>query len=238
MKIHKYLRFVKDFWLFKIHQRGRVRFSQCWSERYPCLNDRTGETVFDKHYIFHPAWAARKLAEIKPDYHVDISSSLSFSTIVSAFVSVKYYDYRPAYIPLSNFESESADLVALPFASSSVNSLSCMHVVEHVGLGRYGGSLDPDGDLKAIAELKRVLAFNGNLLFVVPVGGIPRILFNAHRIYSYAQIAEYFSDLELLEFALVTDDPMTGTLFSNASEELADAQKYGCGCFWFRKVKI
>lgn len=238
MKILTYLRFVKDFWQFKNLKSEKSRFFQWWSERYPCLHDRLEETDFDKHYIYHPAWAARKLVEIKPDLHIDISSSLSFSTIISAIVAVEYYDCRPANIALSNFESGYVELTALPFASSSINSLSCMHVVEHVGLGRYGDMLDPDGDLKAIDELKRVLAVNGNLLFVVPVGGTPRIMFNAHRIYSYAQIVKYFSDMELLEFTLVTDDPKSGTLFTNASEELSDAQIYGCGCFWFRKVAL
>ncbi len=44
-----------------------------------------------------------------------------------------------------------------------------MHVVEHVGLGRYGDPLDPDGDLKAIAELKRVTARR-----IAPVRGSDR----------------------------------------------------------------
>jgi hypothetical protein len=61
-----------------------------------------------------------------------------------------------------------------------------MHVIEHIGLGRYGEALDPDGDLKAIRELVRVLAAGGNLLVVVPVGR-PRIQFNAHRIYDYVE---------------------------------------------------
>jgi hypothetical protein len=69
-----------------------------------------------------------------------------------------------------------------------------MHVVEHVGLGSYGDSLDPNGDLKAMSELKRVLSINGNLLFVVPVGK-PRVMFNAHRIYSYEQIIECFKGI-------------------------------------------
>jgi len=45
-----------------------------------------------------------------------------------------------------------------------------MNVVEHVGLGRYGEPLDPEGDIKAMRELRRVLAPGGSLLFVVPVG--------------------------------------------------------------------
>ncbi len=54
---------------------------------------------------------------------------------------------------------------------------------------------DFDGELKAIAELNRVLAVGGNLLFVVPIEQ-PKIMFNAHRIYSYDQVLEYFKRTE------------------------------------------
>ena len=86
-----------------------------------------------------------------------------------------------------------------------------------------------------MAELKRVLSIRGSLLFVVPVGK-PKIVFNAHRIYSYEQVIEYFSDLKLEEFALIPDNPKEGGLIYNASKEIVDSQNYGCGCFWFRKV--
>jgi hypothetical protein len=109
-----------------------------------------------------------------------------------------------------------------------------MHTVEHIGLGRYGDPLDAEGDLKAIRELSRVTAPGGNLLFVVPIGQ-PKIMFNAHRIYSYRQILEYFSGLKLKEFSLVTDPGFGQDFISNASEEQADSQLYGCGCFWFTK---
>lgn len=113
-----------------------------------------------------------------------------------------------------------------------------MHVVEHVGLGRYGDQLDPDGDLKAIAELKRVLAPGGLLLFVVPVGGLSKIMFNAHRIYRYDQITEYFKDLDLYESALIPDRLEHGEFVSNPPKELFDAQNYGCGCFCFKKRNV
>lgn len=208
-----------------------------WKQRRALLNDDTKFTSFDRHYVYHPAWAARILANTKPTFHVDISSSLYFCSIVSSFIPVHYYDYRPADLKLENLRSEAADLCALPFADESVQSLSCMHVVEHVGLGRYGDPLDPVGDIKAIAELKRALAVNGNLLFVVPISGYPKVVFNAHRIYSYAQITDYFSDFKLIEFALVMDDANSVGFIRNATKEMADVQKYGCGCFWFRKVE-
>ncbi len=225
--------FRKDFEAFRqLADKTEQRFAVKWQDRYPCLNDETASTEFDRHYIYHPAWAARVLAQTKPTGHVDISSSLHFCSLVSAFVPVKFYDYRPADLQLSNLSSEAADLLALPFPDGSVQSLSCMHAVEHVGLGRYGDPLDPDGDLKAIAELKRVLAIGGTLLFVVPIGQ-PKIMFNAHRIYSYEQVTNYFAEFRLKEFALVPDRPEDGGLICNATPEMADAQAYGCGCFLF-----
>jgi SAM-dependent methyltransferase len=214
-------------------KRQRARFSNKITDWSPKLLDRTSTTPFDPHYTYHPAWAARVVAQVRPEVHIDISSTLHFCTIVSAIVPVKFYDYRPATLKLSNLTSEPGDLLALPFADGSVKSISCMHVIEHVGLGRYGDRIDPDGDIKAIGELKRVLAPGGCLLFVVPVGK-PKIDFNRHRIYSYEQIVEYFSDLELKEFSLIPDDASQG-LISHADPALVSKQAWGCGCFWFTK---
>jgi SAM-dependent methyltransferase len=226
--------FIREFLKFRSLSVKGQRFPLLWKDRLPCLGDNTGATGFDRHYVYHPAWAARVLARTRPAEHVDISSTLHFCSIVSAFVPVSFYDYRPADLKLGGLASGQADLSALPFADRSVRSLSCMHVVEHVGLGRYGDPLDPEGDLKAVAELRRVLAPGGDLLFVVPIGR-PKIMFNAHRIYSYEQVLSYFSGLELKEFALVPDDPRDGGLIYDATQEQADRQTYGCGCFWFSR---
>lgn len=232
--IYLHGRFLLDFYKFQRISSDRADLPLLWEDRYPCLNDNTGTTGFDRHYVFHTGWAARILAELKPAKHVDISSSLYFCTIASAFVPVDFYDYRPAGLNLGNLNSYAGDLLHLPFADSAVASLSCMHVVEHVGLGRYGDPMDAEGDLKAIAELKRVLANDGTLLFVVPVGR-PRIMFNAHRIYSFEQVVAYFKGLELLEFSLIPDDERDGGLIRNAAPEMVKNQSYACGCFRFKK---
>jgi hypothetical protein len=223
--------FLRGYRRFQRVQKNSSRFGMKWKERYPILNERSSSTYFDPHYIYHPAWAARILAITDPALHIDISSSLSFCTIVSAFVPVKFYDYRPVNVNLTGLQAKHGDLMCLPFDDNSVESLSCMHVIEHIGLGRYGDALDPDGDLKAIAELKRVLAVNGTLLLVVPVGK-PKIRYNAHRIYSYGQIASYFSDFQVKQFAMVND---SGEFSINARPGDADRQNYGCGCWWFAK---
>jgi len=227
---------MRDLLAYRGSDKSKDRFPFIWSELYPCLNDDTAATGFDRHYTFHTAWAARLLAQTRPAVHHDISSAIYFSTLVSAFMPVRFYDYRPARLSLSNLTSERADLLCLPFATGSLQSLSCMHVVEHIGLGRYGDPLDSEGSFKAIAELKRVVAPGGMLLFVVPVGAKARIQFNAHRIFSLGLVKERFEDaFELKQFALIPDDPGDGDLVISPSDDLVAKQTYGCGCFWFEK---
>jgi hypothetical protein len=233
--VYRYLDFLGDYRLFKKMASAQDdRFSIKWKDHYAIIHEKTSKHWFDSHYIYHTGWAARILNETKPKEHVDISSTLYFCSIVSGFIPVKFFEFRIAEIHMDGLECKQGDILSLPMPDDSVTSLSCMHVVEHIGLGRYGDAIDPRGDLKAISELKRVLAKNGDLLFVVPVGN-PRIMYNAHRIYSYEQVCEYFADFELKEFSLVPDDQPDGGLIRNASPKLVAEQKYGCGCFWFRK---
>ncbi len=210
------------------------RFPIIIKDIIPCLNDKTETTGFDSHYVYHTAWAARMLAKTNPKLHIDISSSIYFVSIASAFIPIKFYDYRPAELELNNIVSEHADIISLPFEDNSIESLSCMHVVEHIGLGRYGDPIDPEGDLKAIKELKRVLKPEGYLLFVAPIGK-QKLAFNAHRIYSFESILLYFSGFDLLESAIVADRDKGGKLVSPITKDIADRQDYGCGCFLFKK---
>ena len=212
-----------------------VRFQFSGDNLYPCLHDRTTTTPLDRHYIYHPAWAAQVLAKTKPARHIDISSTLHFSTMLSAFVETEFYDYRPAAISLANFRSAKADLTQLFFEDDSIPSLSCMHTVEHIGLGRYGDPLDYDGDLKAMKELARVLARGGNLLFVTPIGKQDVLLFNAHRIYTAQAIQASFGRLGLIlnEFAYIPQ--RQGGLSREPIETFTTQDTYGCGCFWFTK---
>ncbi len=226
---------LKDYFVFK-HHDVEHRFPLSVHDFYPCVKDKTITTGFDRHYVYHTSWAARVVQEIKPSTHIDISSSLYFSGILSAFVPVEFYDYRPADLRLTNLVSREGNLHALPFADNSVESLSCMHTLEHVGLGRYGDPIDPNGDLKAIAELKRVVKSGGSLLIVVPVGQ-PKIEYNAHRIYSYEQIVSYVlgADFTLNEFAFIPEFESEGGLERGANPDRVKTAHYACGCFWFKK---
>lgn len=229
----KEIKFLQQFSEFKASIKEE-RFLLNKEDFWRCLDDNTADTGFDRHYVYHTAWATRKLAETKPDLHIDIASQIYFAALASAIVPIEFYDYRPPKIELSNLKVGRADLSNLHFGDNSVKSLSCMHVIEHTGLGRYGDPIDYDADLKAIKELKRVLAPNGNLFFVVPIGKEAKIQFNAHRIYTYEQILSYFRELTLCEFAFIKfmdDSP----IYINPARDIINEENYGCGCFWFKK---
>ena len=225
-------RFARQFAEFALLP-GADRFPLRWADRLPVLGEETPTTGFDRHYVYHPAWAARIVRKLDPRVHVDVGSSLFFVSVLSAFVRTEFYDYRPAELQLDGLATGSADLTALTFEDRSIESLSCMHVVEHIGLGRYGDPLDPDGDRAAMRELQRVLAPGGSLLFVVPVGR-PQLRFNAHRIYSHEQVVAGFAELELAEFALIPERGPEGWIAGATPEQVA-AQDYACGCFWFQR---
>lgn len=222
--------FILMDWLTYKRLNATPRLSAKIKDVYPCVQDKTAHTSFDRHYIYHTAWAARKLAETKPDLHTDIGSSLYFVGIAAAFVPIRFYDFRPPDLNLSNLQVLPGDLLHLPFAEHSLHSLSCLHVLEHIGLGRYGDPLDPQGDLKAAAALAKVMATGGNVLIVVPVGE-PKVRFNAHRIYSKEMVESMFSPLTLREFTLIPGE--NGSPIYQASEDRVAQERFGCGCFWF-----
>ncbi|MCF8163526.1 MAG: DUF268 domain-containing protein [Polynucleobacter sp.] len=213
--------------------KQRPEFSTYYS--YPCLEDDTKQTGFDSHYLYHVAWAVRKLLTATPETHCDVGSSLNFCSIASAIVPTTFIDIRPANIYLNNLLVEPRDLtVDESWKNEEFGSLSCMHVIEHIGLGRYGDNLDVSGDLKAINNLLRAVKKNGQLFFVVPVGK-PEIYFNAHRVYSSKWIIEYFSSkCTLNEFYFIPAQNDMAPV-ENCDPEYADKFTYGCGCFHFIK---
>ena len=233
-QFHRLPHFVQQFLEYREQAKNTGARVPAWRDWRPILSDATKATSFDSHYIYHCAWAARQLALNNPSRHVDFSSALWFVSIASSICPIEHYDYRPPDLHLSNVKVGSCDLMNLPFADESLSSISCMHVIEHVGLGRYGDTLDAIGDLKAMAELERVLAPGGVLLFATPVGRA-RTVFNAHRIYSYEDILKSFPSLTVESFSLITDKRHGGRLVENADPDLVAAQKYACGCWVFRR---
>jgi SAM-dependent methyltransferase len=202
-----------------------------WRDSLPMLADRLATTPYDSHYLYQDSWAAQRVAEYAPARHVDVGSRVDYVCFLTAVTRVAFVDIRPLSAEVEGVESITGSVLELPFADRSLPSLSCLHVVEHIGLGRYGDPLDPGGSRRALGELQRVVAPGGQLLLSLPVGR-PRVCFNAHRVHDPIEVRELMGELELVEFAGVDD---AGAFRRDrALEELAD-QSYSCGMYRLRR---
>lgn len=200
-----------------------------WRDIYPKLADRLAYSPYDNHYFHQDIWAARCVAELEPERHVDVGSRVELVGFLTSLTNVAYVDIRPLSAQVERLESITGSVLELPFPDCSLESVSCLHVAEHIGLGRYGDPLDPMGTRKAAAELQRVLRPDGQLLFALPVGR-PRVCFNAHRIHDPREIPGMFGELDLVELSGMDD---AGVFKRNRNPlELADSS-YGCGLYRF-----
>lgn len=220
------------------NQSGSKLFPASFSDSFPQLYDRYQNSgSLPKHYFYQDLWAARKVYYFQTDNHFDIGSRLDgFISHCLVFTKVTMLDIRPLKYDIENLNFIQANAMDMKnIESNSISSLSTLHAVEHFGLGRYGDPIDDKGYLKAINELKRVLAYGGNLLFSVPIGR-QRLMFNAHRVFNPMYISELFSSginsLQLVEFSVINDNNeyIENTVF----EKYIDSD-YSCGLFHFRK---
>ena len=197
----------------------------------PQLLDWLPSTPFDPHYTHQDAWAAREIFERRPAEHVDVGSRVSFVAGLAAFVPVTFIDLRPLAISLPNLTPRAGSVLDMPYGDASLESLSCLHVAEHIGLGRYGDPLDPAGTRNAAVELARVLAPGGSLYFSIPVGR-PRVEFNAHRVHDPTEVAGMFPGLELASFAGVDD---TGEYHGALDPVDLRGSRWACGFYRFTR---
>src|SRR3954470_16194971 len=122
-----------------------------WRDSFPKLTDRLPASPFDPHYFHQDTWAARRIAERRPARHVDVGSRVDLVGFLTALTAVTFVDLRPLDVDVEDLEPVAGSVLALPFADRSLESVSCLHVAEHIGLGRYGDPLDPAGTREGAA---------------------------------------------------------------------------------------
>ena len=192
---------------------------------YPCLGDDVGVTAIEPTYFYQDAWAFERIVEARPAAHLDVGSHHKYVALLSKVVPVTMVDIRPLSLPMESLRFQAGSILALPYPDRSVASLSSLCVVEHIGLGRYGDPIDPAGAWKALDELKRVMAENGDLYVSVPIHDTPRVYFNAHRAFSEAELLARVAPLELVQARYIY-----GERFVEAREK-----GLGIGCYHLRR---
>mgnify|MGYP001801026846 FL=1 len=157
-------------------------------------------------YFYQDTWAFEQIAKISPSHHIDVGSHHKFVAFLSKIFPVTMVDIRPLSLALASLQFKQGAILQLPFEDSSVESLSSLCVVEHIGLGRYGDELDALGSEKAVSELCRVLRPNGHLYISVPVNDVNKIFFNAHRAFEEKYFEQLLSSCEIIDRKYISGD--------------------------------
>jgi len=203
-------------------------------KRLPVLFERGRRPFFDAHYVYQAYWATDRILRTNPSgFHVDISSHIPFVAQLSAHLPVIQMEFNPPPVKLPSLKRLSGSLVSLPFQDGSVPSLTCLHVIEHIGLGRYGDPIDSDDCWKALRELERIIAPGGNLFLSVPVGE-PAVYFNSGYVFKVSHIGEAMKALDLVEFSYVDDD---GRFVEFGRFQDIVGMAYALGLFHFKRAE-
>jgi hypothetical protein len=210
------------------------------SKYYPILTDRNSDSGFIKsHYFWQDSLVARKIFESNPIKHVDVGSRIDgFVTHISSFREIEVFDIRPLNGQIDHVKFVKVDFSKEPFKFENYcDSLSCLHVIEHFGLGRYGDKIDVNGHLKGLQNLKKILKPGGKFYFSTPIGP-QRIEFNAHRVFSLSYLIELLSKDYHINSVSIIDDK--GYLNKDVilTEDLIKGNygcNYGCGIFEMTK---
>lgn len=211
---------------------------------YPCLTDRFESSGVARGDYFHQdLLVAQWIHRNNPERHVDVGSRVDgFVAHVAAFRPVEVLDIRPLHTSAANISFRQADLMApgsVPEADT--DSLSCLHTLEHFGLGRYGDPVRYDGYKVGWDNLHRMLKPGGKLYFSVPIGSRQRFEFDAHRVFSVPFLKSMMKDRYRIDAFAYVDD--AGELHADADPGSPAAERsfdctYGCGIFQLTKHTV
>lgn len=228
-------RFVRDLLKFSYSYRGRL-------ELLPCLHDWTEEGGATKNeYFWQDLLVARNIFEDNPVKHVDIGSRVDgFVGHVASFRKIEVFDVRPITTKIEGITFKQADFMnPLKDMEGYCDSLSCLHALEHFGLGRYGDPINPNGFELGFKNMTYLLKENGIFYLSVPVG-TERVEFNANRIFSLNTLIELGeqNSLRLSKLILISNGATIET-FCLEKAKLLDltSQRYMLAIFIFVKLK-
>jgi hypothetical protein len=208
---------------------------------YPCLHERFQESgVASGHYFHQDLLVANKIFRNNPAKHVDIGSRVDgLVAHVASFREIEVFDIRKLQCSILNVRFKQVDMMDKCLGLRDYcDSASCLHALEHFGLGRYGDRVDYNGHLIGWENIYHLLKKKGKLYFSVPIGE-QRIEFNAHRVFSLKYLLTLFEGKYKIDSFSYVDD--NGRLHRDVELKEQQVQEnfschYGCGIFELFKV--
>ncbi len=162
---------------------SKIDFS--FGKLYPRLEEAKRESgVASGHYFHQDLLVASLIFKNNPEKHVDIGSRIDgFVAHVASYRKIEAWDIRELSNTTGNINFRRFNLMDKDFnLKDYCDSLSCLHALEHFGLGRYGDEVNFEGHLIGWKNIYNILKKGGKLYFSVPIGS-QRIEFNAHRVF-------------------------------------------------------
>lgn len=222
-------------WSGYVEDRRRFREAQgeagdfLWGKDYPILTEKSEASGGLGAYPLQDLIVARWIREDAPARHFDVGSRIDgFVCNVATFREIEVIDIRPApgAIPGVVFHQHDVMGECRPEWEAAIPSLSCLHTIEHFGLGRYGDPIDPHGHEKGLARLKAMVEPGGMFYLSTPIG-TQRIEFNAHRIFAAATVLSWFGEgWEIGRVTVIRDD---ATIWEEPPrDEGSVAGNFGC----------
>ena len=143
-------------------------------------------------------------------------------------------DLMPQQFPLSypNIEFRQVDVMDLREENGLFDLIMNCSTIEHVGLaGRYRSADRLDGDIEAMAKLRSLLAPDGHMILVLPVGQ-DATFSPLHRVYGKNRLPKLLDGYRVLESSYLRKNARNEWIASDQEEalsEVGNARYYALG---------
>jgi hypothetical protein len=173
IKILSSVRALPLYWRDLSIFRGNLNKSEWSLRKHPILDERNAESAILGEYFWQDLFVAKRVIESSPGRHIDVGSRVDgFIAHVACVRSVEVFDIRPLTSIIPNVTFTQWDITNPREDMNGVaDCVTCLHTLEHFGLGRYGDPLDTDGWKKGLASLASLLRAGGGALVIRPDWG-------------------------------------------------------------------
>ena len=120
---------------------------------------------------------------------------------------------------------------------NSYDSLSCLHTIEHFGLGRYGDPINPNGYIDGIKNMTTILKKGGKFYLSTPIGK-ECVEFNANRIFNPIKLLELLkeSNLHIQNLYIISNGECIEIEINDLELSKLSKSKYNLGIFILKKL--
>jgi hypothetical protein len=201
-------------------------------------------------YFYQDLVVANDIFNQSPDRHITVGSRIDgFVAHVASYRTIEVIDIRPLQNNVyPNIKFIQQDILKnVDQYRESTDSISCLSTMHHLGMGRYGGEVDPNSHIAGFKNLYNMLQYNGTMYIGISLSDRNRVVFNQSRHFQPLDILSWAPelDLKLIKFDFVG---INGNLYQDADlynlpEQLkwyGSNEKSGYGYFGiytFKKIK-